>query len=335
MPALKLFCRYLEYRRSLLLLGTVCFGLSAAIFALYGLPVSPLFYVLTICLGLGLVFAAADFWLFYRRHRELTNLRETVKVDPNLLPAPADLLEEDWCAIIRSLSRHKQQQLDTAASSARRLTNYYTIWGHQIKTPIAALRLNLQADLPPQPTELLEKLQEVEQYVDMLLTYQHLEGEASDYVIRETPLDELVQQALRKFAPQFIRRRLQLVYEPSGQTVLTDAKWLLFVIEQLLSNALKYTRQGSITISLAPPLTLCITDTGIGIAPEDLPRIFEQGFTGQNGRAHRQGAQASGIGLYLCRRICQGLGHRLTISSTPGLGTTVRLDMQTQPFTPE
>lgn len=333
MGVFRIFFRYFQYRRPLLLLGAVCFGLAAVTFALYDLPPSPLFYVLAVCLGVGGCFAAADFWRFYRRHRELIALREVLKADPNLLPTPHGLLDEDWCALIETVGRHKQEQLDAAHRSQRRLTDYYVVWGHQIKTPIAALRLNLQADAPAQPTELLEKLQEIEQYVDMLLTYLHLEEEASDYVIREVALDELVQQALRKFAPQFIRRRLQLVYQPTGARVLTDPKWLLFVIEQLLSNSLKYTPKGSITITLEPPLTLCIADTGIGIAPEDLPRVCEQGFVGQNGR--RAGVKASGVGLYLCRRICRNLGHRLQISSTAGEGTAVRLELQSRPLIAE
>lgn len=107
--------------------------------------------------------------------------------------------------------------------------------------------------------------------------------------------------------------------------VLTDEKWLSFVIEQLLSNALKYTPSGSITITLEDPLTLCIRDTGIGIAPEDLPRVFEKSYTGYNGRSDKK---ASGIGLYLCKRICHNLGHTITIESSLDTGTTVRIFLE-------
>ena len=106
--------------------------------------------------------------------------------------------------------------------------------------------------------------------------------------------------------------------------VVTDEKWLSFVIEQLLSNALKYTASGGITISLEQPATLCIRDTGIGIAAEDLPRVFEKGYTGYNGRSDKR---ASGIGLYLCRRICYNLGHAISIESEAGCGTVVKLDL--------
>ena len=172
---------------------------------------------------------------------------------------------------------------------------------------------------------LLEQLQSVEQYVEMVLGYLRLESPSSDYVIRNYALDDIVRQAVRKYASQFIRRKLRLEYTPLNVSVITDEKWLLFVIEQVLSNALKYTRSGSVSITLEAPKTLCIRDTGIGIAPEDLPRVFEKGFTGCNGRTDKR---ATGIGLYLCRRILEKLGHTIAITSTVGEGTTVRIGLQ-------
>lgn len=157
------------------------------------------------------------------------------------------------------------------------------------------------------------------------LGYLRLESPSSDYVIRNYALDDIVRQAVRKYASQFIRRRLRLEYTPLNVSVITDEKWLLFVIEQVLSNALKYTRSGSVSITLEAPKTLCIRDTGIGIAPEDLPRVFEKGFTGCNGRTDKR---ATGIGLYLCRRILEKLGHTIAITSTVGEGTTVRIGLQ-------
>ena len=168
-------------------------------------------------------------------------------------------------------------------------------------------------------------MQSVEQYVEMVLGYLRHESPSSDYVVRNYALDDIVRQAVRKFASQFIRRKLRLEYAPLNVSVITDEKWLLFVIEQVLSNALKYTRSGSVSITLEAPKTLCIRDTGIGIAPEDLPCVFEKGFTGCNGRTDKR---ATGIGLYLCRRILEKLGHSITIASTPGAGTTVRIGLQ-------
>ena len=135
-----------------------------------------------------------------------------------------------------------------------------------------------------------------------------------------------MKQAVRKFSNQFIRRKLTLVYEPLNVEVLTDDKLLVFVVEQLISNALKYTKQGNIEITLESPgePILIIRDTGIGIAAEDLPRVFERGFTGSNGRGDKR---ATGIGLYLCKRACERLGHKLEARSD-GSGTEMRIDMR-------
>lgn len=191
-----------------------------------------------------------------------------------------------------------------------------------MKIPISALEL-----LTGQDTEenraIREELFRVRQYTEMALCYARLGSSGSDYVIREYDLDAILRQALRKFGPQFIRRRLRLEYAPLNCKILTDEKWFLFVVEQVLSNALKYTRSGSVTIGHAAPELLSIRDTGLGIAPEDLPRIFDRGYTGTNGRVDKS---STGIGLYLCRRICQNLGHRITALSQVGIGTEIRID---------
>ena len=172
---------------------------------------------------------------------------------------------------------------------------------------------------------LLDELQTVEEYTEMALCYQRLHTDSSDFVIRACALDDVVRQALRRCASQFILKKIQLCYEPLRCTVLTDEKWLLFVIGQVLSNALKYTPAGSVHITLEAPKTLCIRDTGIGIDPADLPRVFEMGYTGINGRVDKR---ATGIGLGLCRQIVTRLGHRIAIESAPGHGTAVRLFLE-------
>lgn len=207
------------------------------------------------------------------------------------------------------------------------MIDYYTVWAHQIKTPIASMRLMLQNEDSDLARDLCADLLRIEQYVQMVLCYLRLDSDSTDYVIRQCDLDRIVRQAVRKFAGQFIRKKIRLNYDPVCVRVLTDEKWLLFVLEQVLSNALKYTQTGQVRIFLEEPKTLCIQDTGIGIAPEDLPRVFEKGYTGYNGRLDQR---ASGIGLYLCSRICRNLGHGLRIQSVLGQGTTVRIDLDSR-----
>ena len=184
----------------------------------------------------------------------------------------------------------------------------------------------MQSDFEnPQSRELLEELQKIEQYVEMVLTFLRLDSESTDYLIKEYDLDCIVKQAVKKFSGEFIDRKLSLDYQPIKVNVITDEKWLSFVIEQILSNALKYTPEGGISVVLESPATLVISDTGIGIAPEDLPRIFEKGFTGYNGRADKK---STGIGLYLVKRTVDLLGTPVFVTSTPGKGSRFSIDLR-------
>ena len=213
------------------------------------------------------------------------------------------------------------------------MMDYYTMWVHQIKTPIAALRVIFQsageenAELPYAKTMKME-LFKIEQYVEMVLSYLRMEEMSSDLAFEEYQLDDIVRQAVRKYSQMFILKRIRLDFQPLQHAVLTDEKWLVFVVEQILSNALKYTKEGSISIYLTTyreKLMLAIRDTGIGISREDLPRVFEKGFTGYNGRADKK---STGIGLYLCKKIMDKLRHGIYIESEVDQGTTVYLYLE-------
>ena len=250
------------------------------------------------------------------------------------LPAMTTVEGTDCAAVVETLRRELCRQETARAARWEDMTAYYTAWVHQIKTPIAAMRLTLQGEDTPAARRLMTELGRVEQYVDMVLTYLRLHEGGSDYVIRSYSVDDIVRPAVRRFAGEFIDRRITLEYRPIGRTVVTDEKWLRFVVEQVLSNALKYTPEGGrVAVTWQEEgQVLCISDTGIGIAPEDLPRVFEMGYTGSNGRIDRH---ASGIGLYLCRRICQNLGHTITARSAVGQGTEVRIGLKRREGAPE
>lgn len=217
-----------------------------------------------------------------------------------------------------------QSMKERHTETSQEMIDYFTIWVHQIKTPIASMRLNLEAEDTRLSQRLKSDLLHIEHYVEMVLTYLKMGAESTDYVFAPVSLDKIIRENLRKLRGDFIIKKLKLDYEPVKETVISDEKWLSFVIEQLLSNALKYTGQGSIAICSEEPKTLCIRDTGIGIAPQDLPRIFERGYTGINGRRDKH---ASGLGLFLCREICKRLGAEISITSQPESGTTVKIDL--------
>ena len=317
---MKLLIQYLRSRAASILLFVLFAGIMAFSFSLYHLPVRAVLYPAVLCALLGLAALAVGFLRALRMHKLISGLRE---MDTEL-PEVRDVEAADYREIVRLLQEQNREARTRAETEMSAMMDYYTLWAHQIKTPISSMRLRLQEDDTPQARLLLSDLGRIERYVSMVLTYLRLEGSSTDYVIRETDLDSILRPVFKQFAGEFISRKLKLDYTPVNKRVLTDEKWLAFVVEQLLSNALKYTPAGSVSVYLEEPAVLCVRDTGIGIAPEDLPRVFERSYTGLTGRADRR---ASGLGLSLCRQVCDRLGHGLSIESVPDQGTTVRVDL--------
>lgn len=349
---MKLFCAYLRQHRKGLVLFAVFALVFAAGFFLYHLPPGAVLYPTLVCALLGVVFVVFDFSRVRRKHRLLCGMRKMTSAMIGALPEPQGPHECDYQAIIRALQKEVSDVRAEGAARYQDMTDYYTVWVHQIKTPITSMRLTLEKEDTALSRKLSSDLFQIERYVEMVLAYLRLDAESSDYVLRPYALDDIIEDSVTKFAGEFIARKIRLSYTPTGATVVTDEKWLSFVLEQLLSNALKYTRAkenagdgseagaeagtgteaGTITIDLSAPQTLRIADTGIGIAPADLPRVFEKGYTGFNGRIE---GRASGIGLYLCRKICKNLGIRISIDSELGKGTTVLLDLSQYPLKSE
>ena len=319
------FGQFLREKRGTAALFAAFAAVFAGTFALYHVPPAVVLYPALLCLTLG---AAALGWSYRRallRHRERESLlqipAETVE---DMLPEVRTSADADYQAVIRALCQGQRALTEAAEQSAQEMMDYYTAWAHQIKTPIASMQLRLQAEDSELSRQLKTDLGRIEQYAEMVMTYLRVDSESTDYRFEPVDLDKVVRENLRRLRGDFILRKLRLNYEPLQATAVTDEKWLSFVVGQVLSNALKYTREGSISIWVEAPLTLCIRDTGIGIAAEDLPRIFEKGYTGAAGRTDKK---ASGLGLYLCRRICDGLGSTLRIESEVNVGTTVRIGL--------
>lgn len=311
-------------RRGMLFLGFCCLIFTVS-FALYGLPLGAVLYPAALCAAAGGIILLLSLRKSRAVCQELSLMQPHPADLPDELPAAQSPQEQAYQALLLALHTDRQKLKSDMNARYHDMTEYYTVWAHQIKTPIAAIRLALQNEDTPLSRRLTGEVGRVEQYVQMALTYLRLGSDSSDYVIRSCALDDIVRPAVRRFAGEFIQRKIQLNYQMLNYTVITDEKWLGFVVEQVLSNALKYTLQGSVSIYMEPEGVLCIRDTGIGIAPEDLPRVFEKGYTGYNGRSHRK---ASGLGLYLCREILTRLGHSVSAESQVDHGTTIRIDLR-------
>lgn len=202
------------------------------------------------------------------------------------------------------------------------LMDYYTLWAHQIKTPIAASSLLVgEIEDKKVKNQLEQELFKIESYVNIVLQYLRLESFHEDLVLKKENLEDLVKEIVKKYAIFFIQKGLSLNLHDLDRTIITDRKWFVVILEQVLSNSLKYTSQGGIEIYFQED-ALYIKDSGLGIQDADLLRVFERGFSGYNGRLTQQ---SSGLGLYLSKKIADELGHQISIASQVGQGTTVMI----------
>ncbi len=328
---IQLFWSYLRRHLGYILLLAAFAAVFGAILFLYRAPVEAVGYAAILCLPVGVVFFTVGFVRYARRHRALTDLLAEPVLPAGKLPEPRDTVEADYQQLLESFSLRAQAAAGEQAVRWRDMLDYFTLWAHQVKTPLAAMNLVVQQSDVPEGQVLKDQLFKMEQYVEMVLAYLRMDSDSTDFLIRPYPLESLVRQSVRKYAPLFIHKDIHLTLEGLEETVVTDEKWMCFALEQVLSNAIKYTPAGGeITVS-AENGRLTVRDSGIGIAPEDLPRIFEKGFTGRNGRADKR---ASGIGLYLTHRIIRRLGHDLTVTSRLGEGTAVTFDLSTRAIPP-
>jgi signal transduction histidine kinase len=306
--------------------GILIFGV---VFKLYNLPLEPILYALFLTVLWITFYGLQQYWRILKRHKLLSALVTKLEAGIDELPEPMDAIEADYQELLRLMDRNQREAISKADRLHMDMTNYYSMWAHQIKTPIAAIRLLLQTEETPLNEELSEQIFKTEQYVEMVLHYLRIEDMSSDLLIKEYQLDDIVRQVIRKCRKMFIRKKINLDYKELNCTVLTDEKWLVFVVEQVISNALKYTKEGSISIYMDEDQekTLVIEDTGIGIKDEDLPRVFEKGFTGFNGRADKK---STGIGLYLSKQIANKLTHTIEMESKLGKGTKVRIGLHSE-----
>ena len=304
---------YLYSRRFFLALLILLLGfilLFAFVFDAYR---SLLEYVALLLAFLSFLFIGADAWTAFKGYRS-----QKLQVAAQAQTPLEKLLQER----VEELEYEQKNQILVEQEKYNDLLDYYTLWVHQVKTPIAASSL-LIGDLKDKEakSQLEQELFKIESYVHLVLQYLRLESFHDDLVLKQENLADLVREVVKKYALFFIQQGLSLNLHDLDHTIVTDKKWFLVILEQVLSNSLKYTKEGSIEIYFHED-RLYIKDTGLGIQNADLLRVFERGFSGYNGRLTQQ---SSGLGLYLSKKIADQLGHKIAIDSQVGQGTTVSI----------
>lgn len=318
-----------------------------------------------------LIIVLVGFFRYSSKVKALSNALKRPVEEQAQLPEATDDVQILYHRLLENQSIARSESESSAAVRQSRMRDYYSMWVHQIKTPISAMKLLLEAEREELGqlmcdeeqsqcriadmngcnisatelniselnasgkqqivyTELSDNLDSfedelfrIEEYVSMALQYQRVSSTENDFVLEKISLDGVIRDTIKKYAKIMIRRHIGINYSGTKKQVYTDEKWLAFILEQILSNAIKYTPQGFVTIETAEEkdrFFITIKDTGIGIKAEDLPRVFEKGYTGYNGHADKK---ATGIGLYLCRQMADKLGHTIRMESELGKGTKV------------
>ena len=319
-----MFLQYLKKIRFVLLWSLLCAGIFFLIFVLEDINLRAAAYPTVLCLAFGFLFLLCGYLQYKKNGQKLEHLLQGEGPYEDSLPIAQDGIESGYQELIRKEEQQQRKEHARWEKSGQDMEDYYATWVHQIKAPIAVMNVLLQQEDTETNQNLKAELFRVEQYVEMALGYVRLDSGTKDLVIAQYLLDEIIRKSIRKYAGQFIRKRIRLIYEGTDQIVLTDEKWLSFIIEQLLSNAVKYTEKGFVEISVSDEKLLSVKDTGIGIAQEDIPRIFEKGFTGYNGR---ENSKSTGLGLYLCEKAAKMLGHKISAKSEIGKGSVFTIDL--------
>ena len=307
---------------------------------LIGARKQDLVYAAVLDVILLLITVLVGFFRYSSKVKALSNALKRPVEEQAQLPEATDDVEILYHRLLENQSIARSESESSAAIRQSQMRDYYSMWVHQIKTPISAMKLLLEVEreelgqlicddeqsqylLSDNMDSFEDELFRIEEYVSMALQYQRVSSTENDFVLEKVSVDGVIRDTIKKYAKIMIRRHIGINYSGTGQEVYTDGKWLAFMLEQILSNAIKYTPQGVVTIETAEEkdrFFITIKDTGIGIKAEDLPRVFEKGYTGYNGHADKK---ATGIGLYLCRQMADKLGHTIRMESEIGKGTKV------------
>lgn len=233
---------------------------------------------------------------------------------------------------INNISLEYRNELTDLYQNQKDQREYTESWVHDIKVPLAALKLSQDDDLDKKL--IAEELDQIDYLVDQALYFARLNNFSNDYLIQEQDLNDIVKACIRTNKRLFISKRIGINFDITDKKVLTDEKWLSFIINQIISNSLKYTNQGGkiniFTTTTDNNIELHIKDNGIGIANQDISRVFNKGFTGSNGRA--SGSKSTGMGLYLVKKMSDKLGHDVKIKSVPDEGTETIITFLDLPY---
>ena len=275
---------------------------------------------------------------YYSRKKYLDKLLDmTEKLDeryllPEIMQEPERADEQVFYQIMKMAEKSMLERIGEVQRERKEYKEYIEQWIHEVKTPITAIKLICENNRCSFTRELMAELENINRFTEQALYYARSEHTEKDYSVREINLSDVVHGAIADNKYLLRQNNVAVTVEDVEYSIYSDDKWLRFILDQLISNAVKYRADQPalhfFAVKENDSIILSVEDNGIGIPQSDLPRIFEKGFTGQNGRMIRS---STGIGLYLCMRLCDKLGIGISASSE-GKGTTISLSFHINYF---
>lgn len=293
-----------------------------------GVSLENIFYINVVSGIFFFSYIVFEYFLKKRYYKQISEIISNNREDiVNRIPEPRTHEEKLFNDMLKTMHNQQREEIEGLYEEKKENQEFITTWVHEVKTPISVIRLLIENKETPDSEvfgSIEEEIDRIEGQVEQALYYSRTDDFSKDYFINEIDLERVVREAVKRNARIFISKRIKVSIDAINITALTDKKWLLFIINQILSNSLKYTSSnGSIHISSLEDekeKRLIIEDNGIGIKTEDIHRVFNRGFTGQTGRQY---SKSTGMGLYLSKRLARKLGHDIKIESEEGKYTRV------------
>ena len=321
---------FIKERMIFLIINLIMFLLVAILMKIVKVSINIILILFLIWFGPILIYMFLEF-IKYRRY--LNNLINTVEnldrkyLLPEVIEEPRfqeariinDVLKQCNKSMHEKVKHYKDEQIE--------YREYIETWVHEIKTPIASARLILENDEGYINKSVLEEIEKVEGFIEQVLFYARSSTVERDYIIKKIPLKNSINSVIRKNANILIEKRVKIQLEDIEKKVYCDSKWIEFILQQIISNSVKYMDKDEKYIKIRclekdKNIILKILDNGIGISEKSIEKVFEKGYTGENGRKYNN---STGMGLYLCKKLCLKLGLGISIKSKLGVGTEVTI----------
>lgn len=268
---------------------------------------------------------------FFRKRYFAELLSQLERLDKKYLISevmehPIRTEDKIYYGLLKAANKSMMEQVSASKRERKEYKEYIEQWIHDVKTPISAMKLLCENNKSDTTRKLMAELEKISHYTDQALYYARSENVEKDYLIKEVSLSEMIHAAVAENKQLLLQNHISVEVNNCDSTVYTDEKWIGFILNQLIANAVKYSKKEPKIIfetsSRQGQVVLIIYDNGVGISETDLPRVFEKGFTGKNGRTEKS---STGIGLFLCKRLCEKLGIGIAVKSESGQGTQVEL----------